>query len=250
MGVAENVRAGLDRRVPLPGEIARRRRVLRWTKWVLPSAAVLLLVSIAAWPEFDRSMNAIRNDAREAAQVRMDAGRMLNASYRGLDSHGSPYMITADQALQRSGPPSAGKPGTTDRIDLTRPIGDTLTGGGDWLRVSADDGVYMQHEQALDLSHNVLLYRADGIMMTSPTADMDLKHGVIASNDWVHAEGPFGVLDAQSYFLSQNEGLGQFRGPGRLVLNDDKIAKPPAPAAAAPAAATPAAATRDTGAVR
>ena len=43
----------------------------------------------------------------------------------------------------------------------------------------------------------------------------------VASNDWVHAQGPFGVLDAQGDFLSQRDGIAQFRGPGRLILNDD-----------------------------
>ena len=72
-------------------------------------------------------------------------------------------------------------------------------------------------------------------MMTGPDADLDLRRGIVASRDWVHAEGPFGVLDAQGYLLSQRDGLAQFRGPARLVLNDDRIARPvPAAPAAAP----------------
>ena len=214
--------------MPNPGEIARRRRLLRWTKWVLPAGALLLLASIAAWPELDRSMSSARLGLRQAAQVRVDSGRMLGARYRGVDGRDRPYMITAAEAQQVSG---------GERINLLDPVADMLGQNGDWMRIDARDGVYMQHLQTLDLSGNVLLYRDDGIMVTGPVADIDIKRGVIASDEWVHAEGPFGVLDAQGYLMSQRDGLAQCRGPGRLILNADRSARP---AAAGRGAAGPA----------
>ena len=176
--------------------------------------------------------------AQDAAQVRIDSGRMLGARYRGLDGRNRPYMITADEAQQVAAPQPAGTRAAPpdDRINLSRPVADTLGQNGSWIRISAASGVYMQHSQLLDLSRDTLLYRDDGIMMTGPDADLDLRRGIVASKDWVHAEGPFGVLDAQGYLLSQRDGLAQFRGPARLVLNDDRIARP-APAPAVPASA-------------
>ena len=241
------------RRVPDARKIARRRRVLRWTKWVLPAGALLLLASIASWPELQREMNSARLGLQDAAQVRIDSGRMLGARYRGLDGRNRPYMITADEAQQvaspqvavpQAGVQQAGRPAgkaaaPDDRINLSRPVADTLGQNGSWIRISAANGVYMQHSQLLDLSRDTLLYRDDGIMMTGPDADLDLRRGVVASKDWVHAEGPFGVLDAQGYFMSQRDGLAQFRGPARLVLNDDRIARPSPAAAAAPAVPAP-----------
>ena len=53
-------------------------------------------------------------------------------------------------------------------------------------------------------------------------ADVALKSSVVTGNNWIHAEGPFGILDAQTYFLDLHAGIAQFKGPGRLVLNDDK----------------------------
>lgn len=222
---------GSFRRVPNSTEIARRRRLLRWTKWVLPVAALLLLVSIATWPELDRSMNSARLGLKQATHVQVDSGRMLGARYHGLDSHDRPYMITSDEAQQVAGAVRAAVPGAPagkaeERVNLTRPIADSLDQSGNWTRISAQSGVYMQHGQLLDLSHDVTLYRDDGIMMTSPVAGLDLRSGVVASDDWVHVEGPFGVLDAQGFLISQLDGLAQFRGPARLVLNDDRVARP------------------------
>ena len=220
------------RRLPNAEEIARRRRLLRWTKWTLPAGALLLLGSIAAWPEIDRSLNAARLGISQAGKVRIESGHMMGARYRGLDTHDRPFTITAQEALQA--PQATREAGSDpnapagDRVNLTAPVADTLGDGGSWVQISADKGVYLQHGQQLDLSRDVTLYRDDGIMMTGPVADLDLTRGVVASSDWVHAEGPFGQLDAQSYLMSQREGIAQFRGPGRLVLNDDHIARPPA----------------------
>ena len=238
------------RRLPNADEIARRRRLLRWTKWTLPAGALLLLGSIAAWPEIDRAINSARIGLVAASRVRIDSGHMMGARYRGLDSHDRPYTITATEARQVAAPASVPAGATTagtaadDTVDLRTPVADTLGDGGSWVQISGERGVYLQHGQQLDLSHGVTLYRDDGIMMTGPVADLDLKRGVVASSDWVHAEGPFGQLDAQSYLMSQRDGIAQFTGPGRLVLNDDHIARDHADLAQG-ASAPAAPATRD-----
>ncbi len=232
--------AGIDgpgarfRRLPDAGELARRRRLLRWTKWALPAGALLLLGSIAAWPEIDRTLNSARLGISQAGRVRVESGHMLGARYRGLDTHDRPFTITASEALQAA--PNRADPATPagDRVNLNAPIADTINDGGSWVQIDAGKGVYLQHGQQLDLSQHVTLYRDDGIMMTGPVADLDIKRGIVASNDWVHAEGPFGQLDAQNYLMSQRDGIAQFGGPGRLVLNDDHIARAPA-AGAVPA---------------
>ena len=202
----------LLRRPPSKHAQARRRLLLLWTKWLLPLAALVLLGSIAAWPEFDRAVKAGRVAYRQVAAVQGGSGRMQDVRYHGLDAQGQPYMITANEASQ-VGP---------DQIDLARPVADTLSRDGRWTLARAHAGVYMPHEQILDLFGGVTLYRDDGTMMHGPNVTIDIRRGVLASNDWVHAEGPFGVLDAQGDFLSQHDGVAQFRGPSRLVLNDDR----------------------------
>jgi lipopolysaccharide export system protein LptC len=51
---------------------------------------------------------------------------------------------------------------------------------------------------------------------------MDLKSGAAASSQPVHAEGPFGTLDAQGFALVDKGAVVQFTGPARLVLNEKK----------------------------
>jgi lipopolysaccharide export system protein LptC len=86
--------------------------------------------------------------------------------------------------------------------------------------LQSKQGVYMQHAQQLDLSHEVTLYRDDGTTMVTASASIDMKNGAAAGSEPVHAEGPFGTLDAQGGFTLVDKGTAvQFLGPAHLVLS-------------------------------
>ncbi|QNT78796.1 LPS export ABC transporter periplasmic protein LptC [Entomobacter blattae] len=198
-------------------DLERRRILLRLAKWILPAAALILLGLIAAWPEVDRIIHSNKAAIAQLEHLKVESGTMLSATYRGLDAHSKPFMITADKAVQNS----------EDEIFLTNPAADTFSSDNTWLFLRADNGVYIQQTQYLDLYKDVMLYRNDGVIMRGPSADIALKSNIVTSENWVHAEGPFGILDAQGYFMAQHEGFSQFKGPSRLILNDEHIAPPP-----------------------
>ncbi len=197
------------RRAPTARNIAARRFTVTLTKLALPLLAVALLGSIAIWPELARVKEQGRVAFRRAFSVEPDTGRMRDPHYRGVDERGRPYTLTADWANQ-DGP---------SRIELTVPKGDLVTESGSWVMVQALEGVYIQHEGQLDLSKDVVLYRDDGTVMRTQTAAVDMKQGAAASSDQTHAEGPFGVLDAQGFTLIDKGAAVQFQGPARLIIN-------------------------------
>ena len=197
------------RQVPTAARIARRRAAVSLTKYALPVAALLLLASIAAWPELAKVREQARIGFRRALSVDTGSGRLRDAHYRGVDERGRPYTITADWAAQ-AGPV---------RVNLGEPKGDIVPESGGWLMVQSHDGVYMQHAGQLDLSHEVVLYRDNGTVLRTESAAVDVKTGAAASDDQTHAEGPFGVLDAQGFTLTDKGSVIQFHGPARLVLN-------------------------------
>ena len=213
----EQLSAGnLRRAAPDSANLARRRTLLRRAKWALPAAAILLLGSIIAWPEVEHLLSANKTVLRELANIRIESGNLVGATYRGVDEQQRPFMITADSAHQIN----------DNRMDLTNPVADILPQSGGWMLARSAKGVYMQHAHLLDLTGNVTLYRSDGLMMHTPMVDIDVRRGIAASDAWVHIEGPFGQLDAQGFLLSQHDGIAQFRGPGRLILNDDRHSTP------------------------
>jgi len=191
------------------GSPLSRRRALRIAKYALPLVALALLSSIALWPELTRSLANGRVTWRHLAMVVAGTGEIVAPRYHGLDERGRPYMVSADTA-ERAG---------SERLNLNRPRGDVTLAGGTWIQVQARQGVFMQHLDELDLQGDVTLYRQDGTTMTSRTATINVKQGAAASDDDTHAEGPFGVLDAQGFTLVDKGGIIQFHGPARLVMN-------------------------------
>ena len=197
------------RAVPNAARIVRRARLVRWSKLALPVLAVLLLGSIALWPEIQRQARMGHAALRQDEAVMARTGVMVSPHYHGVDGHDRPFLITAASAHQVS----------PDRVDLVRPKADVLSASGTWAMATGDTGVYAPRTHLLDLAGHVVLYRADGTILTTPVATLDVRRNISSSPDWVHIEGPFGVIDAQRSFLATADGVLQFGGPARLVLN-------------------------------
>ena len=188
--------------------LARRRWGVGIAKRLLPVFALALLASIALWPEFAREANQARFGYRHDGMV-PQSGVMTDAAYHGVDERGRPYTMTATKAHQIS----------PERVNLTEPKGDITLESGNWLMVRSHNGVYLQHLDDLDLSRDVVIYRDDGTTLATEAATVDLKVGAAAGAAMVHAEGPFGTLDAQGFTLTDKGAAIQFFGPGRLVMN-------------------------------
>lgn len=196
------------RPAPSARGMARRRWLVLIAKRALPLAALGLLVTVALWPELNKDATRARVAFRRG-MVDSENGQLTHARYNGVDERERPYTVTADTARQI----------TPDRIDLKAPIGDLTLGNTVWLHGNSSDGVYMQQSQQLDLSGNVTLYRDDGMTLLTDAATLDLKASAVASAAKVHAEGPFGALDAQGFSMFEGGAVIQFYGPSRLVLN-------------------------------
>ena len=203
--------ASQARRPKVPGTkgIYRRRLAITWAKRLLPVLALLLLASIALWPEIDRMRDQGRIAFRRTFTMEPDAIRMTEPRYHGVDVRGRPYTLTADTALQVD----------QNRVDLAAPKADLTLESGAWMLGQSKQGVYIQRAGQLDLSGDATLYRDDGTVMQSQTATLDLKTGAAVSNDQTHVEGPFGVLDAQGFTLMDKGAVIQFAGPARLIMN-------------------------------
>jgi lipopolysaccharide export system protein LptC len=195
------------RRPPTPGGLLRRRILINVTKFLLPVVALALLATIALWPEFDRATNEARIALRRLGEV--DGAEVIDAHYHGVDDQGRPYTLTAATATQQ-GP---------EKFSLTQPDGDMTLQNGTWLQMKGQKGMFVQHTNQLDMWKDVVLYRDDGTTMYTQSMSMDLKNGAAAGAQPVHAEGPFGQLDAQGFALVDKGNVIQFTGPARLVLN-------------------------------
>jgi lipopolysaccharide export system protein LptC len=192
---------------PLANGATRRRLTVGLAKRLLPVVALALLSTVALWPELGQDERG-RFGFRAGGLV-PENGQLTVVRYNGVDDRDRPYTMTAAAAHQVS----------PDRINLVDPKGDITLESGAWLMTQARRGVYGQRSGQLDLSGDVVLYRDDGLTLRTDTATLDLHQGAAVSADRVHAEGPFGTLDAQGFAVTDRGAVVQFAGPGRLVLN-------------------------------
>lgn len=207
----ERMLEGLRRRTPEGvGAIARRSATVTMFKKLLPVAAVLLLVALAAAPglrggsEANRVTYRVGNVARDNT-----ASHMQGAAYHGVDQRGQPFTLTANAASDRG----------ADQVVLRQPEGDMTLASGAWLMLKSDAGLFGQKSQKLGLNGNVMLYRNDGTTMTASAAQIDLKKGDASSTVPVQVQGPFGVLKAANGFVLTDRGRDiLFKGPASLTL--------------------------------
>jgi len=185
-----------------------RRWLVGLAKRVLPLFGLGLLLVVAFWPELQGNGDRSRITYR-TIDVTAEGGQLVEAHYQGVDTTGRPYTVTASRVLQ-VGP---------ERTDLEAPKADMQMQSGEWLMVQAERGIYEQKANRLDLAGDVTLYRDDGTVLQTAAASLDLRASAAAGNEMVHAEGPFGVLDAQGFAVLDRGAVIQFTGPARLVLN-------------------------------
>ncbi len=193
-----------------PASIARRSQMITWLKRLLPAAALLLLVLLAVAPNLRIGPATDRVTYQAHSPTASDAqSTMQNAQYHGVDQHGQPFTLTADEANQKG----------TDDVLLAKPVGDITLTSGAWLMLRSDAGVFNQKSQLLKLHGNVTLYRNDGTMLTAPAAAIDLRAGTANSTAPVAAQGPFGTLNAAKGFTITKRGTDvMFNGPVALTL--------------------------------
>jgi len=185
-----------------------RRWLVGLAKRLLPLLGLALLLLVAFWPELNGNGDRSRISYR-SIDVTPEGGQLTEAHYQGVDAAGRPYTVTAKKVRQ-VGP---------ERTDLEAPKADMQLQSGEWMLVQAKRGVFEQKANRLDLSGEVTLYRDDGTVLTTEAASLDLRANVAAGNEMVHAEGPFGVLDAQGFTVLDRGAVIQFTGPARIVLN-------------------------------
>jgi lipopolysaccharide export system protein LptC len=201
--------AGLrDRAPPPPKRIARRRLTIVLAKWILPIIAVVLLASVALWPEVQEMTYASRL-AMSHVSGEVEGGKLVDARYKGVDERGRPYTVTAATAWQID----------AERVGLTMPKGDITLENGTWLMLTSKTGTYLQHLSQLDLVGDVTLYRDDGTTMHTHSATIDLKAGAAAGSDATHVEGPFGTLDSKGFTVMDKGNSIDFPGPAHVLLN-------------------------------
>lgn len=194
-------RAGLDtadiasrrRRAALPGSAYDKFVAL--VKIVLPLAALALLLTIVIWPltsgqEFSFLLS---KDRVATSRERL---RMARAVYRGTDSKGQPFVITATSAVQRtSDEPVVELRGLTAKLQMEDGP----------ATVVADMGRYDLETDRLDIVGPVRLDSEAGYDLVTRDVTVDLTTRTAESGGPVTGNLPLGNFRAGRLQTSIND---------------------------------------------
>jgi lipopolysaccharide export system protein LptC len=162
--------------------------LIGFLKIALPAAvglllAYLVLAPLSRGPEISFLLD---KDKVEVAPERM---RVQSAQYRGQDSLGRPFILSADRAVQAT----SDEP-VVDITDMSAQIG--LESGP--ARIVAGRARYDMAAQQVGVEGTVLVTAADGYRLETRDVTVDLENRRLASRGAVDGRMPLGSFSANS----------------------------------------------------
>ena len=167
--------------------VERYNRFVRKMKIGLATAAVLLAALILIWPVFSQREPGFTLAFSELQDFD-DTLRMKAPRFVGADSRGRLFAIEAQSAYQ---------PALNDEeIFLDTIVADVKSNIDSWIVIDAPTGVFRQHDEALELSGQVNVFSNLGYEIHGRQLRLNLREGIVISEQTVFGQGPFGVFEA------------------------------------------------------
>jgi len=206
------LRAGPVRRLhPLYSQI------VRFLKFILPIAALVLVVIVIVWPYIQKDSIQLTIGFATGSVEGSEDPTMVNPRYTGVDSDQQPFSVTADLARNLVL--------DTTRVELEMPKADIILGDGTWLAVTAETGVYGRDEALLDLSGAVNMFHDQGYEMVTDAVRIDLNARTAESVTAVIGQGPIGELRSEGFRLNNKNRVIHFTGKASLRLYPDALGR-------------------------
>jgi lipopolysaccharide export system protein LptC len=187
-------------------------RMVRRLRIILPAVAVLTVAIVILWSKILALFIEPTQTTTDERQA-----KMVNGRYVGSDSHGRPYTVTYDSALQ---PPGGGP------IDMTNPTAELMLQNGHWVAVKAEQGRYDQQAGLLDLSGHIELFHDDGYRFFTEKAHVEFNKNLVWGERAVTGRGPRGEVVGRGFRVINNGDSIVITGPARLLLRPDAAQMP------------------------
>ena len=191
-------------------------RLIRFLSRALPAAIGVLAALMILSPLSPRGEISFLLDRNEV-QVVQDRLRVDNAMYRGEDSKGRPFSLTAGEAVQRS----VREP-VVVMNDLVARI--LLLDGPATL--SAGKGRYNFRDEIVNVDGPVQFTAADGYRMVTRNVAIDLKNRRLGGSGRVEGSMPAGTFSANHIEADLSARTITLVGDARLRMEPGKLRMP------------------------
>lgn len=167
----------------------RYDRFVRLMRVALPAASVVLLLAIVIWPlASGQEMSFVLS--KDRVEVSPERLRMEAPRYRGTDSRGRPFEISAARAVQRTS--------ATPVVELAD-VAARMTMANDAVQVKAARGSYDLEQEQLKVTGPLVMTTDRGYHLTTRDAVVDLPAKIAYGSEGVEGNGPLGTFRAQRF---------------------------------------------------
>ncbi len=184
----------------------RHSRIVAVLRWILPAMAVV----VVAWMfvSAHRLPREIGNIDLGEVGLEGTTLTMQNPSLSGFNKDGTAYQVTAAKALQDV---------TNPRVVTLEFVDGTLTkSDGSDMRLTADNGVFDNDTQTLELDGNIVVKTSKDENAYLESAKVDLGAGSIVSDRPIRAEANNGKIRADA--MEVTERGARLRFSGKVVV--------------------------------
>lgn len=203
-------RAPMAARPPQVPARPHRSRTVGVLKAGLPAGALILVGLMVGWSQFETQDSGVQLTFAQPGEVAGSELGMRNARYVASDQNDQPYVITAQDASHTEAEPTL--------VDLTDMQADILMNEGHWVMISAAEGMFDRLGQVLLLDGGINIFSDRGYEFRTESALIDLSQGIATSETEIDGQGPFGVIRADRFRVTDRGQHMYFNGNVRMTL--------------------------------
>ena len=191
------------------------RMVAVLAKW-LPGAVGVVAAAMIVGPLFPRGDVSFLLDRNKVA-ITTERVRVSDAMYRGIDSQGRPFTVTAGNAAQVS---------TADPLVRMEDLAARIRLADGPAELTAKGGTYDYDRELVDVAGPVQFTAADGYRMTTSHVSINLRDRQVIGSGGVTGSIPAGTFSANRILADLGERTITLDGNARLQMAPGKLRMP------------------------
>ncbi|MCB2057735.1 MAG: LPS export ABC transporter periplasmic protein LptC [Novosphingobium sp.] len=191
------------------------RMVAVLAKW-LPGAVGVVAAAMIVGPLFPRGEVSFLLDRNKVA-ITTERVRVSDAMYRGIDSQGRPFTVTAGNAAQVS---------TADPLVRMEDLAARIRLADGPAELTAKGGTYDYDRELVDVAGPVQFTAADGYRMTTSHVSINLRDRQVIGSGGVTGSIPAGTFSANRILADLGERTITLDGNARLQMAPGKLRMP------------------------
>jgi lipopolysaccharide export system protein LptC len=211
MSLQADIQRTSRQKFALPG--GRHDRLIRILRVALPSVIGVLLAVLAFSP-FSNTQEMSFVLAKDEVNLAKERMRVTNAVYRGEDSKGRPFTLSAGSAVQKS---------STEPLLRMTELAGRLTMDNGPATLSAGQGVYDMQAEKVSVDGALSFASGDGFSLTANNVAFLLKTKTMQSFGPVSGSTRVGTFQAGRMSADAEARIVRLEGGAHLQINQGAI---------------------------